>query len=61
MVAVSAGGVVGNAFLDLQGVNYIGPYGIGLVIGVALEVILTVVYEISFARKTSQTEAGDKG
>lgn len=49
LVAISASGVVGKAFLDLRNINYIGPYGIGLLIGVAIEVILTMIYENPFA------------
>lgn len=52
LVAISAGGVVGNAFLDIQGVNYIGPYGIGLTIGVMIEVVLTLVYENPFSPRS---------
>ena len=51
LVAISASGVVGSVFLDLQGVNYIGPYGIGLAFGVAIEVFLTLVYETPFSQK----------
>ncbi len=51
LVAIGAGGVVGNAFLNVQGINYIGPYGVGLTIGVAIEVILTLIYEAPFSPK----------
>lgn len=42
LVAIGTGGVIGGAFLALEGVNYIGPYGIGLLIGVSVNVILTM-------------------
>ena len=48
LAAVGAGGVVGGAFIALEKVNYIGPYGIGLLIGLAANVVLTIRYEDPF-------------
>jgi|GEM_PF-2932751 len=45
LAAIGAGGVIGSAFLILEGVNYMGPYGIGLLIGVVFNVILTMHHE----------------
>jgi hypothetical protein len=45
LVAVGAGGAIGGVFIALEGVNYIGAYGIGLLVGVTLNVSLTIIYE----------------
>lgn len=45
LAAIGAGGVLGSTFLILERVNYIGPYGIGLLIGVVFNVILTMHHE----------------
>jgi len=48
LAAVGAGGVIGGAFLALEGINYIGPYGIGLLFGTSTNVLLTLFYEDPF-------------
>jgi hypothetical protein len=53
LTAVGASGVVGGAFGKLDGVNYIGPYGIGLFIGVAINVALTIRDELAASRQTA--------
>lgn len=45
LTAVGAGGAIGGAFIALEGVNYVGAYGIGLLIGVIANVGLTIQYE----------------
>lgn len=45
LVAIGSGGVIGGAFLVLEGVNYIGPYGIGLLLGLASNILLTMRVE----------------
>lgn len=47
LAAIGSGGMLGGAFLLLEGVNYIGPYGIGLAIGVAINVKLTMRHEMN--------------
>ena len=42
LAAIGAGGILGGAYLLLEGVNYIGPYGIGFLLGVAVNVLLTL-------------------
>ena len=46
--AIGAGGVLGGVYILLEGVNYIGPYGIGLFLGVAINVTFTILYENPF-------------
>lgn len=48
LAAVGAGGALGSVFLALEGVNYVGPYGIGLLLGVAANVLLTIRHERPF-------------
>lgn len=48
LTAVSAGGAIGGVFIALEGINYIGAYGIGLFIGVTGNVSLTMMYEGPF-------------
>ncbi len=45
LTAIGAGGVIGGAFIALEGVNYVGSYGIGLLLGVAVNVSLTMWHE----------------
>jgi dipeptide/tripeptide permease len=54
--AVSAGGIIGGAFIALEGVNYIGAYGIGLAVGVAINVALTVRHEHSIMQTHGNSE-----
>jgi len=49
--ANGAGGAVGSIFIAMEGVNYFGAYGIGLLIGVALNVMITK-HEYEQAKKT---------
>lgn len=48
LAAIGAGGVIGGAFIALEGINYIGAYGVGLLLGVAINVYLTMKYEKPF-------------
>ncbi len=52
--AIGAGGIIGGAFIALEGVNYIGAYGIGLAVGVAINVCLTVRHENSLMLKSTK-------
>lgn len=45
LAAIGVGGVLGAAFRSLEGINYVGPYGIGLLLGVMINVILTLLHE----------------
>lgn len=45
LTAVGAGGVIGGAFIALEGVNYVGAYGIGLLLGITVNAALTVWHE----------------
>lgn len=45
LTAVGAGGVIGSAFIVLEGVNYVGAYGIGLLLGIMTNVGLTMWHE----------------
>jgi len=40
--AIGAGGAIGGAFLTLEGVNYFGAYGIGLLMGVIANICVTI-------------------
>ena len=42
LTAVGVGGVIGGAFIALEGVNYVGPYGIGLLLGLTSNILLTM-------------------
>jgi hypothetical protein len=48
LVALGAGGLIGGAFVALEGVNYIGGYGIGLLVGFVANVLLTIAHEDPF-------------
>jgi len=39
---IGIGGTIGAAVISLDGVNYIGPYGMGLLAGVAANVAMTI-------------------
>lgn len=45
LIATGAGGALGKAFVDLGGVNYIGGYGIGLLIGMTMNILLSILSE----------------
>ena len=45
LTAVGAGGAIGSAFIALEGVNYVGAYGIGLLLGVVANIGLTMWHE----------------
>lgn len=47
LAAIGAGGAIGAAFISLEGVNYIGPYGIGALLGLISNVTLTLWLESS--------------
>jgi hypothetical protein len=42
LLALTAGGVMGAMVRSIDGVNYIGAYGIGLVLGTMLNVTVTI-------------------
>ena len=42
LLALAAGGVMGAMVRTIDGVNYIGVYGIGLVLGTMLNVTVTI-------------------
>lgn len=48
LAAVGAGGAIGGAFIALEKINYIGPYGIGLLLGTSINVYLTLRHERPF-------------
>lgn len=50
LAAVGAGGVIGGTFIALENINYMGPYGIGLLIGTAVNVYLTIRHEKPFPK-----------
>lgn len=52
LAAVGAGGILGSVFLALENINYIGPYGIGLFIGVTVNVYFTIRYERPFVTQS---------
>jgi predicted MFS family arabinose efflux permease len=51
LATIGAGGILGGAFIKLEGVNYIGAYGIGLLCGLATNVMLTMLHEAPFGAK----------
>lgn len=59
LAAVGAGGALGSVFLALEGVNYVGPYGMGLLLGVAVNVTLTIRHERPF-RATGERMRGEE-
>jgi hypothetical protein len=50
LAAVGAGGVIGGTFIALEQINYIGPYGIGLFVGTAVNVYMTLRHEKPFQK-----------
>lgn len=65
LVSVGAGGTLGKTFTNLEGVNYIGAYGIGLLIGMVANIVLTILYEDPFGirqkhKKEERTKKEDK-
>ncbi|MEM9774474.1 MAG: hypothetical protein AAF902_07845 [Chloroflexota bacterium] len=52
LAAVGAGGALGAVFIALEGINYIGPYGIGLFIGVVFNIVMTLSLEQKHHNRT---------
>lgn len=50
LAAVGAGGAIGGAFIALEKVNYLGPYGIGLLLGTAVNIYFTIRHERPFTK-----------
>ena len=50
LAAIGAGGVLGGAFIALEKIYYIGPYGIGLLVGTSVNVYLTLRHERPFPK-----------
>lgn len=50
LAAIGAGGTLGGAFIALEKINYIGPYGIGLLVGITVNVYLTLRHERPFPK-----------
>ncbi len=42
LISLAAGGVMGILVRSIDGINFIGAYGIGLVLGAALNVVVTI-------------------
>jgi len=62
LTAVGAGGIIGGIYKAIDGVNYIGGYGIGLLLGFAINVVLTIRHEDPFGvwrRNLSRTANQD--
>ncbi len=56
LTAISATGAIGAAFVSLDGVNYIGPYGIGLLAGLSVNVVLTLWIEGFFKYRNAPAD-----
>ncbi len=50
LAAVGAGGAIGGAFIALEKINYMGPYGIGLLLGTAVNIYFTIRHEQPFTK-----------
>jgi hypothetical protein len=42
LVSLAAGGIMGGLVRSIDGINFIGAYGIGLIIGATLNVAITI-------------------
>ncbi len=51
LAAFGAGGTIGAVFIALEGVNYFGPYGIGLFVGVVTNIVISRRIEILAQKK----------
>ena len=56
LAAVGVGGAIGVSITSLDGVNYIGPYGIGLMLGVVINVVLTFHFQHRYYEWTEDQE-----
>ena len=48
VMSLTGGGFLGKQFVSLQGVNYVGPYGIGIFIGLITNIMVTLLTELLF-------------
>jgi hypothetical protein len=46
LVAMGLSGAIGSSFVSLDGVNYVGPYGLGLLGGMVANIVLSVAFEV---------------
>lgn len=58
LVTIGLSGAIGAPFAEADGVSYIGPYGLGLLIGVLGNLVVSVVYEAVCYRRWLRENAG---
>ena len=54
LVYFSVGGTIGAAFTLVDGVNMIGPYGIGFLLGMVANIVMTKAAQDSWYRRASK-------
>lgn len=61
LAAITASGTLGRAFVSLEGVNYIGAYGVGLLLGATINIVLTILHEDSFGLRKRRDNKPHQG
>lgn len=54
LASLGGGGAIGAFVTSLDGINYIGPYGLGLLVGAATNVIVTLCLGLAWYRDASK-------
>lgn len=52
LATLGLGGSFGLSLTDIEGTNYLGPYGLGLLVGLAANVAFTIAVELLVWRST---------
>jgi len=50
LVTLGLSGAIGAPFIAVDGVNYVGPYGLGLLAGLLVNIVLSVAIEVAYYR-----------
>lgn len=56
LLALGLSGAIGAPFISLGGVNYVGPYGVGLLFGLVANIAVSVAVEVIYYRYLQKTD-----
>lgn len=60
LAAMGLSGVMGASFASLDDVNYVGPYGLGLLLGMTANIVASAAAEARYFRRLEQWREKDE-
>jgi hypothetical protein len=54
LIPMGLSGAIGSSFVSIGGISYVGPYGLGLLVGMIANILLSVASEIAYYRHSQR-------